>query len=224
MPNTVTREVTTADLRAGDLVVEAASKAIIGHTVLHTRPNRTRYQVEFAPDISKAFLPNVMFTVERSEPTLEELAQQEYDREVYMLEYQITKLHTKRHLELMAKGAEQGRDAYLRWSEIDDLMQSQEEARYFAALTDKVQKFQLNGCDKLTALKAAFGFVVSLVDNRYPRSPLSRSTATISNLQEDVQHYVEDKIVHDVTGNTRQSREDLLQTYYDAVEAMRAQQ
>jgi hypothetical protein len=224
MPNTVTREVTTAYLRAGDLVVDAASKTVIGHTVLHTRPNRTRYQVEFAPNISKAFLPNVVFTVERSEPTLEELAQQEYDREVYMLEYQITKLHTEKHVQIMAKATEQGRDAYLRWSEIDDLIQSQEEARYFAALTDKVEMFQLNGCDKLTALKAAFGFLVSLAEDRYPRSPLSRSTATISNIQDDVAHYVEDKILHDVTRDSRQNREELLQTYRDAVEAMRAQQ
>lgn len=209
MPNTVTKEITTDELKPGDLIVRADSKSVEGHTVQGTRMNRTRMVVSFAPDIQKPFSRSATFTVQREEPTDAEKAQEAYDHEVFLMRYSLDRLNSEKHAQVVEKAASEGTDAYLRWSDIHELIESQEQARYYRYIQEKVEFYRMHGADELTALKGAFGLILAMAEDRYPRDPMSQSTAVISNIMDDVRHYVEDKIVANVTREGRCTREEL---------------
>ena len=222
MPITVTKEVTTDDLMPGDLVVNAKSKTVIGHTVNAKRLNRTRYVVAFAPDIEKPFSQDAAFTVQREELTDEEVAESNYRRDVESLRRTIESIASVRHAEVVKQFVEQGTSAYLRWSEFSDLMEGQERASLQAWITDQADLFQRHGVDELTALKGAFGSVVAMAKNRYPQDPLSRSTSVMSNLMDDMRNYIQDRVIKHVT-EWSYSREELLAVHSECNKAVRAQ-
>ena len=209
MPQTVTKEVTTEDLRINDVIVDSKCQAVIGHSVTGKRMNRTRMVVSFAPDIQKPFSTSATFTVTRQEPTDAEKAQDAYDHEVYMMRYSLDRLNSDKHAQVIQKAAGEGTDAFLRWSDIHELIEAQEQARYYRYIEEKVEFFRMHGADELTALKGAFGLILDMTEDRYPRDPMSRSTAVVSNIMDDVRHYVEDKIVANVTREGRCTREEL---------------
>lgn len=209
MPQTVTKEVTTSDLRINDVIVDSKCQAVIGHSVTGTRMNRTRMVVSFAPDIQRPFSTSATFTVTRQEPTDAEKAQDAYDHEVYMMRYSLDRLNSDKHAQVVQKAASEGTDAYLRWSDIHELIEAQEQARYYRYIQEKVEFYRMHGADELTALKGAFGLIMDMAEDRYPRDPMSRSTAVVSNIMDDVRHYVEDKIVANVTRDGRCTREEL---------------
>lgn len=209
MPQTVTKEVTTEDLRVNDVIVDSKCQAVIGHSVTGKRMNRTRMVVSFAPDIQKPFSTSATFTVTRQEPTDAEKAQDAYDHEVYMMRYSLDRLNSDKHAQVIQKAAGEGTDAFLRWNDIHELIEAQEQARYYRYIEEKVEFFRMHGADELTALKGAFGLILDMTEDRYPRDPMSRSTAVVSNIMDDVRHYVEDKIVANVTREGRCTREEL---------------
>jgi len=215
MPQTVTKEVTTSDLRVNDVIVDSKCKAIIGHSVIAARMNRTRMVVSFAPDIEKPFSMDATFTVTRSELTEAEEADREYRMKVYSLDHRIERICDGKHVELIQKAAEYGINSYLRWGEIDDIMEGQERAGIQRFLREQKDYFMQNGVDELTALKAAFGRLIAINDDRYPQNPLSRSTATMSNIMDDLKQYVAEKVIMDIT-DYDMGRDELLDALHAA--------
>lgn len=221
MPQTVTKEVTTSDLRINDVIVDSKCQAVIGHSVTGARMNRTRMVVSFAPDIKKPFSMDATFTVTRIELTEAEEAEREYRSKVYSLEHRIERICSGEHVELIQKAANYGINSYLNWSEISDIMAGQERAGVQRFLRENKDYFVQHGVDELTALKAAFGRLMAISDDRYPQTPLSRSTSTVSNIMDDLKQYVAEKVIMDIT-DYDVSREDLAKALSEANKTVKA--
>lgn len=223
MPEMKMIEVTAGELCRDDIVWTCESnRRAEGDVVVSKSFGRSRYKVTFRDGPIRAFYSGDKFTVQRMVATEEEEEERERRHQIHMLRYVYDRLATTRHEEVLREALESENRVYLDWSRLGDLIESQERARYAEWITGEYERFVAATGDELLSLMGAFGVIVSRREDRYPRSPLSRSTSATSNLIEDVAKFVEDDLIHDAGYHGRWTPADFLAAYKSCVSAVKA--
>lgn len=222
MPTLKTFEVTTDELRRDDVILRAENRNAQGDVVISKSFGRTRWTVTFLNGPDRAFPSDARFTVDRMVATEEEEAEQERRHQILTLRYVFDRLGSNRHETILREALESERGVYLDWSRLGEFIEAQERARYGEWITSEYKRFVAATGDELLSLMGAFGAIVSRREDRYPRSPLSRSTSATSNLIEDVAEFIEDDVIRDAGSHGRFSPADLLAAYKSCLSIVRA--
>lgn len=232
MPVTVEREVTTEELTYGDLVTKSTFGDAVGLVVKAKKLSRTRFRVTFGEygqteNIDKSFSPDAVFTIQRDEQTAEEKAEGERRHAIQVLRYLMNRRCENRHVAILKAKTDPANyrlgtndSPYLDSHELTQIIEDQERALTQKRLQFDLDKFMDAGVDELTALKGVFGKAVK-ASRRCVQNPLSRSTSHMTNLMQDVQHYVYADIAQEATREfSADELEEALEFCYIAMKNM----
>jgi len=222
MPTLQAIVVTTDELRRDDVILRAENRNAEGDVVISKSFGRTRWTVTFLNGPDRAFPSDARFTVDRMMPTEDEQAAADRRSKIHALDLVLDRIDTDRHETILRDALESENGVYLDSSRLSALIEHQERARYAAWIAETNSRYLAATGDELLALMGAFGFLVFRREDRYPRSPLSRSTSTTSNLIEDVAKFVEDDLIHDAGHHGRWSPADFLAAYESCLSIIRA--
>lgn len=220
MPIQITKTVTALELRYADHVIDCPNRNAKGQSVQVTRRGTKKIHVGFSDGKFREFDADAVFTVWRNEPT--EAEKEAEIRETYLhgMERTLSSLLAHDPGPLAAAAVE---GTYLDSWAVGQLLTAQERKRAGHYVADNAKAYEDAGATRYDALMGAFGALAASRGRRTTPDPLSRSTSTLSNLQEDLRRHVAEEAVNDALGWTRLTQTDLLAAHDACVALVREQ-
>lgn len=223
MPIQVSKTIMADDFRRDDYVEGAPNRAAVGKRVIGIRKRGPKLvHVQFDDDVTRQFPFDAPVQVLRTEQTESEVAEMEYRHNTYRLESTLEGLLEESARAVLRLHLESERQ-HMDYDRMSRFMETQERESLGLGLEEHMRRFERAGMAHDVAIRAAFGTLVLDRDRRTRRNPLSRSTATLANLMEDVRKYVEEDVLEKARAWGAISEHELMKATNEAMELMRAQ-
>jgi hypothetical protein len=199
--------VAVTDLRPGDYIDECPPYASDAHNFLTV--SRVNRKVKFAEVEFDLYGKNARWAMDaqvhiiRQVETDDEIKAQKFRSAVRRIEALLPVADKARHLTMKAV---ETYDAFttthdapaypvLTQHQVQDILMAQVEGQFWGRVQFAAAKYVSSGVDSDTALLA--GFQQTVNQPQYPTNPLSRSSNALSNMFEDLERYMCDKMAHD---------------------------